>query len=352
MVEILGVIMQFLPVIVILFVANLAQKLRAEEKPYMPLAVLAYLLLALIFGVLALIGAVILLLPAEMLGQIVLPTEGGGTLTVQSWPWLGWGFLLPSLAGLLLLLKPVRRWIAKFSTLDAANPLHAVSLAMSMFIPVYLAFTLGIGLDTLATQLAARAEETGQAPVTIAFLWAQTALFVFIALIGVGWLTRRAFGETLARLGIVKPTGQQILIGIGGALLMVPVVTLIGALAQAVGFGVDADVDALTEQLIGPISQSPWGILTIGLAAAIGEEAIFRGALQPRFGLIATALLFSLLHSNYGLSLSTLIVFILGLLLGWLRIKYNTTTAMVAHAVYNSSLVLFTLLAAQVLNNS
>ena len=50
--------------------------------------------------------------------------------------------------------------------------------------------------------------------------------------------------------------------------------------------------------------------------------------------------------------MSTLIVFILGLLLGWLRIKYNTTTAMVAHAVYNSSLVLFTLLAAQVLNNS
>lgn len=35
--EILGLIMQFLPVIVILFVANLAQKLRAEEKPYMPL---------------------------------------------------------------------------------------------------------------------------------------------------------------------------------------------------------------------------------------------------------------------------------------------------------------------------
>lgn len=68
---------------------------------------------------------------------------------------------------------------------------------------------------------------------TIVFLWAQTALFVFIALIGVGWLTRRAFGETLALgLGIVKPTGEQILIGIGGALLMVPVVTLIGALLR------------------------------------------------------------------------------------------------------------------------
>jgi membrane protease YdiL (CAAX protease family) len=47
-----------------------------------------------------------------------------------------------------------------------------------------------------------------------------------------------------------------------------------------------------------------------------------------------------------------LIVFILGMVLGWLRIRYNTTTAMIAHAVYNSSLVVFTLLAAQLLNNS
>jgi membrane protease YdiL (CAAX protease family) len=350
--EILGLIMQFLPVIVILFVANLAQKLRAEEKPYMPLAVLAYLLLALVFGVLALVGAVALLAAVGMQTQPELATQLSTVAEVTSWPWLGWGFLLPSLAGLALLLKPVRGWIAKFSTLDAANPLHAVSLSMSMFIPVYLALMLGIGLDTLAAQLATQAETTGQAPVTIGLLWVQTAVFLLIAFIGVGWTTRRTFGETLARLGIVRPTGQQILIGIGGALLMVPVVMLIGAIAQAVGIGVDADVDALTEQLLGPITQSPLGILTIGLAAALGEEAIFRGALQPRFGLVATALLFSLLHSNYGLTLSTLIVFILGMVLGWLRIRYNTTTAMIAHAVYNSSLVVFTLLAAQLLNNS
>jgi len=352
MVDVLGVIIQFLPVIAILLVANLAQKLRSEGKPYMPLAVLAYLLLALIFGVLALIGAVILLLPAEMLAQAVLPTEAGDTLTVQSWAWLGWGTLLPSLAGLTLLLKPVRRWIARISTLDAANPLHAVSLAMTMFVPVYLAFTLGIGLATLSTQLAARAKETGQPPVTLVFLWVQTALFVFIALIGVGWLTRRTLREALVRLAVVTPSVRQVFIGIGGALVMVPLVAALGAIAQATGIGVDADVDALTEQLIGPITQSPLGILSIGLAAAIGEEAVFRGAMQPRFGLFFTALIFALVHSNYGLTLSTVVVFALGLLLGWLRIKYNTTTAMIAHAVYNSSLVLLTMLAAQALGNS
>lgn len=350
--EILGVVLQFLPVIVILFIANLAQKLRAQEQPYMPLAVLAYLLLALIFALLALMGMAFLLAPAAMQMQPELESQIDAFLPMQSWAWLGWGIMIPALAGLALLLKPVRRWIANFSTLDAANPLHAVSLAMTMFIPIYLALTLGIGLDTLSEQLAKQAEETGQPPVTLTFLWTQTATFIFIALIGVGWLTRRSLGEALARLNIVKPTLRQVFIGIGGALAMVPIVSLLSAAAQATGVGVDADVDALTEQLIGPITQSPLGILSIGLAAAIGEEAIFRGAMQPRFGLIATALLFALVHSNYGLSLATLVVFALGLLLGWLRIRYNTTTAMVAHAVYNSTLVIFATLAAQLLGNS
>jgi len=92
--------------------------------------------------------------------------------------------LIPSLLGLALLTKPARRWVARFSNLDADNPLHAVSGSMSMLIPVYLSVTLGIGLDTLSRQLAARAEETGQPPLTVGFLWVQAALFVLIALIG------------------------------------------------------------------------------------------------------------------------------------------------------------------------
>ncbi|MBE2238605.1 MAG: CPBP family intramembrane metalloprotease [Caldilineaceae bacterium] len=352
MVEILGVILQFLPVIVILFVANLAQKLRAEGQAYMPLAVLAYLMLILIYAALALFGATALLAPLGLAAQPELQAQLDAAMPIQSWAWLGWGILLPSLAGLLLLLKPIRRWIAGFSTLEAGNPLHAASLSMTMFIPIYLALTLGIGLGTLSTQLAARAEETGQPPVTVGFLWVQTALFVLIALIGIGWLTRRTWGAALQRLGIVRPTLRQVLIAAGSALVMAPVVMLIEAAASAAGLGIDADVESLTEQLIGPLFQSPWGILSIGLAAGIGEEALFRGAMQPRFGLLFTTLLFALVHSNYGITLSTLVVFLLGLLLGWLRIRYNTTTAMIAHAVYNSTLGLLAVLAAQVLSNS
>lgn len=349
MFEVIGVIVQFLPVIVILFVANLAQKLRADEQPYMPLAVLAYLMLALIYAALALTGFVALLAPSLAQSQPDLQLET--LIPIQSWAWLGWGVMIPSLLGLLLLLKPVRRALAGLLAIDVANPLHTVSLSMSMFIPIYLAITLGIGLDNLSTQIAARAEETGQPPVTIGFLWVQTVLFVFIALIGVGWLTRRSLREALSRLDIVKPSLREVGIAVGWALVMVPAVMLLEAATRAVGLGIDADVESLTEQLIGALFESPWGIISIGLAAGIGEEALFRGAMQPRFGLIFTSLLFALVHSNYGISLATLVVFFLGIMLGWLRLRYNTSTAMIAHAVYNTTLATLAVVAAQFLNN-
>ena len=351
MFEVLGVIIQFLPVIIILLIANLAERLREQEQPYMPLAVLAYVVLALIFGVLALVGFVALFVPVGLQAQPDMQEQMNTILPVQSWAWLSWGIFIPALAGLLLLLKPVRRWLAKFSTLDAGNPVHAVSVSMTMFIPIYLAITLGIGLDTLATQIATQVEETGRQPVTIGMLWVQTALFVVIALIGVGWLTRRSLKDSLARLGVVRPTARQVLVGVALALALVPAVMLLEAGANAIGMGADADVESLTEQLIGPLFQTPLGILSIGLAAGIGEEILFRGAMQPRFSLVLTALFFALLHSNYGITLSTLIVFLLGIVLGVIRSRYNTSTAMITHAAYNSTLALLASFAGQILNN-
>lgn len=349
MVEVIGVIVQFLPVIVILFVANLAQKLRADEQPYMALALFAHLMMALIYAGLALTGLVALFAPALIQSQADLQLDA--IIPIQSWAWLGWGVLLPSIIGFLLLLKPVRQALAGLLSIDPANPLHAVGLSMSMFIPVYLAITLGIGLENLSTQIAARAEETGQPPVTVGFLWVQTVMFVLIALIGVGWLTRRSLPRALERLNIVKPSLREAAIAVGWALAMVPAVMLLEAASRALGVGIDADVESLTEQLIGALFESPWGIISIGLAAGIGEEALFRGAMQPRFGLIVTSLLFALVHSNYGISLATLVVFLLGMMLGYLRIRYNTSTAMIAHAVYNTTLATLAVVAAQFLNN-
>ncbi len=165
-----------------------------------------------------------------------------------------------------------------------------------------------------------------------------------MGLIGVGLFSRRGIGAALTRLGIVVPSIGQVILGVVVALVMVPLVILAESFASQLGLGASEGVQRLTEQLIGPLTMSIPGILTLGLAAALGEETVFRGALQSRFGLLFTTLLFALLHSQYGLSFSTVAVFLVGLVLGILRQRANTTTAMITHAVYNMSLGLISFL--------
>ncbi len=172
-----------------------------------------------------------------------------------------------------------------------------------------------------------------------------SAYLAAMALLGVGWLSRRSLRQTLERLGLVLPSRRQVALGAGAGLLLVPVVMLIEALSGAFGVTANPDVAKLSEALVGPLFRSLPGVLTVGLAAALGEEAILRGAVQPRFGLLPTAALFAFMHWNYGLSLSTLIVVVLALALGLLRERANTTTSMIAHAVYNTVLGLIALLA-------
>jgi membrane protease YdiL (CAAX protease family) len=349
MLDFLSVIFIFAPLILILWIANQAQRLREEGQQPTALAAVSYIVLALMYLATLLMG--LLFLAAGSLPMPAGAGEAAGELLAVSSPlWLSLGLVLPSILGLLLLLKPVRRLVARFTQLDPDHPVHAVALALTMLPLIALGFTLGIGLDTLAAQLAVQTEQTGSDPFSLAALWAQAGMFLLMALVGVGWLSRRSFSETLARLGIVRPTGRQVLIGIGAALLLVPLAAALEYAFNAVGLTVGQDVESLTEQLMGPLFATPFGILSVGLAAAVGEEPVFRGAAQPRFGLLLSSLLFALVHSQYGISLATIIVLALGLVLGIIRQRTNTTTSIITHAVYNSTLGVLAYLAAQTLN--
>jgi membrane protease YdiL (CAAX protease family) len=87
--------------------------------------------------------------------------------------------------------------------------------------------------------------------------------------------------------------------------------------------------------------QSPLGAVVLGASAGIGEEAIFRGALQPRFGLVIPSLLFTMLHGpQYGFNVALLGLFGVSVILGLERKYVNTTAAMITHALYNALQVL------------
>lgn len=344
MTEILSLVTMFVPLFLIVWLANLAQARRERDEPYGGLVVAAYAFLTVLY-VLGVLGGLALQGVALIAASNPAILESlGSEVSMASLPLLALGLWLPSLVGIILLIPAVRRLIARFTGLDPESPVHAIALALSMLVLINLFVTLGIGLGNLADMIATT--EAAQESNTILTLWVQQILTAILAMVGVGWLTRRSWSETLARLGLTVPTGRQWLIAIGAGLAMVPVVILVEWLASLLGLGADADVERLSEQLLGSLFTTPLGILTVGLSAGLGEESLFRGALLPRFGLALTSVFFALVHSNYGITLSTLVVLILGMVLGLLRLRYNTSTAMITHAVYNMTLGLLAYLSA------
>ena len=349
MTEILGMVTMFSPLFVIVWVANLAEARRSREEPYGGLAVVAYVFLIALYVAGMLGGIAAQLASMQLRANPSVLADAGIDLQFElaSLPLLALGLWLPSLLGLILLLRPARKLAARFTALDPDSPVHAVALSLSMLVLINLFFTLGIGIGNLADVMA---ESGSSGDTTILYLWVQQILTALLAVVGVGWLTRRSWRETRLRLGLTMPTSRQWLIGVGFGWGLVVVVIIVEALASGMGLGADADVERLTEQLLGSLFLTPLGILTIGLSAGLGEETLFRGAMLPRFGFVATAVYFALVHSQYGITLSTLIVLLLGLVLGWLRLRYNTSTAMITHAVYNSTLGVIAYIAATYLN--
>ncbi|AHY46432.1 CAAX protease self-immunity [Rubrobacter radiotolerans] len=168
--------------------------------------------------------------------------------------------------------------------------------------------------------------------------------FVIVAVMGVGFLVRRNLRETLARLGY------------GGiSLKQFGVVALFVVGALAASFGTDAlfrlvqpdlyqQVGELSDALFSPVGLSPLSAilfaLLIGIGAGLGEETLFRGAVQPVFGIVFTSIIFASMHIQYGPSLLLVYIFVLSVGLGYLRKHINTTASFLAHASYNTLSVL------------
>jgi membrane protease YdiL (CAAX protease family) len=98
--------------------------------------------------------------------------------------------------------------------------------------------------------------------------------------------------------------------------------------------GMAHQIDTTTQHVFGGLN-NPAGIAAIAILPAICEEILFRGAIQPRLGLVVSALLFTSIHTQYSVSFDTLAVFILALGLGVIRKYTNTTTSSICHATYN-----------------
>lgn len=93
-----------------------------------------------------------------------------------------------------------------------------------------------------------------------------------------------------------------------------------------------------TSKVAATINTFPLVALIVAVTIGpIAEEIFFRGFLQPRFGVILTAVMFGALHFGYGSIGEVIGAFTIGLLFGW-WVKYKNASlwpVILAHALYN-----------------
>lgn len=238
--------------------------------------------------------------------------------------------------GVIVSFRSTRHSLERWMPIDPHSPLHTLALVLSGYFAGSVMLQVVGGLDNFTESLPR---------VSIALFLAQQAGFVLIAFLGVGALMRRDWTAVFQRLDLGPVNGRQLLEAVGWIALLVALQWLGGAVWNLIDPQEVAQVEALSERLYEGFGFWHWLALAVG--AGIGEEILFRGALQPVLGIWFTSLLFAVVHVQYGLlNPATLVLFLLALILGRIKQRHNTTVAILVHFGYDLVLALITLLAA------
>lgn len=212
---------------------------------------------------------------------------------------------------------------------DPASMVHMTALVLCLYLLgiQFINFVLGGGLEGVAEDFA-----EGLSALDLVL---NALPQIIIPVIGVGFGLRRNWTQTRQRLGL----GPVTLEGVGAAVGVTIGLLIFVAIVVGIWSGMVSE-ETFDEQTKASEALSE-SINTIGMAfllaalAAVGEEIAFRGALQPVFGFWPTAVLFALTHLQYTLTPASLIIFGVAIAFGWIRQRYNTTTAMLTHFLYN-----------------
>ncbi len=238
---------------------------------------------------------------------------------------IGLGLSLP-------MLKPFRQAVAKVTPMDPDSPIDWSGLSIVLAL-------LGFLIPTAFVDSAPAPLAENSATALTSGLLQQLLAFVAIAYAAVGYRNYRTGPEATERLGIQKPTSTQIIFGLAGVLGAFVAANIGGLLTEwlqpEAARGVQDSIETITSGVT-----NPFVALVLALCSGIGEEIFFRGAIQPRFGMVLTALLFAFLHGQYGFTWILFGLFLIGLLFGWLAKKHGTMAAVVAHVVYNLIVVI------------
>jgi membrane protease YdiL (CAAX protease family) len=269
----------------------------------------------------------------------------GGVLHIA---WCAAGVALGVLVGITGFLPRVRRFVAAVIPIDPNDFVHAAALATVLgmtVIGLVPLLTLGepplliilheTGREGMAGDKLTRGQELRVELYTL--LWQVPA-----AVLAVGFPLARGLRAAMQRLGMVWP---GILRVVGAAMMAVVFVfvfeCVLGPLITRLwGAFHWPQTDAkMVEKLLESFA-SPLGAVVIGIVAGLGEEIAVRGVLQPRMGIFLSNLFFAAGHAlQYNFD-ALLGVFLIGMTLGVIRKRTDTTTTAIIHGTYDFLLVL------------
>lgn len=324
------ILLSFLPVYFAIFTANVS----SESRIWRGITIAILLILSFILALSGVIASFLSFSAEALPAEITLPEN---TLV------LGGMLILTAMIGLLLLVPTVRK--AAITSLGfelrADNIVHTVALVLAVWL---IGLTLsqffllqGLPIETVEALFDAQS-------LSLATVWEQGVAFVLFAILGVGMGLRRDTKATLRRLGVEGLTVRQLglIVGVIVALLLWD--AALSWVWELLAPGSYERISSISGNLLSDLL-TPLGALSIGFSAGIGEELLFRGAVQPRFGLLFATILFTVGHVQYDFSPALLSVFIIGLVLGIIRQRENTTVSILIHAGYNTSVVLLAMAA-------
>ena len=294
--------------------------------------------IVLLFASLLVLGAGTLLVAARLSGEVPAELYPPGLLAITAGAVLAAG-----LVGVALCVPTLRKIVGRRPNGGFwSDP--PTFLALWLFVTVLLANNLvGIlGFEQLE-RIGAFSLATG-GRVSPGVILASQLPFIAVALLGVGLGVRRSPRETLSRLGY-RPISLKHL---GVVALFVGAAFALSLAADYLFTQLQPDlyreVGRVSRALFDPRGLSPVSAvlfaLLIGVGAGLGEETLFRGAVQPVLGIVPTSILFASMHVQYGPSLLLGHIFLLSAGLGLLRRYINTTASFLAHASYNALTIL------------
>lgn len=236
------------------------------------------------------------------------------------------GIMATAVIAATLAARPVRERIAGVLPIDPDSPVHAYALVLAVI-------WFGTQVATIAFVDVLAADQAAP-PLSLADLAASELPFLILALAGVGLYIRRNGAGAAERLGLTRPAWWQVPLALAAAGAFFAFIAGADELGRLLTPDVAGQVSKTTDHVFGGL-QNPLGIAALALIPGVCEEILFRGALQPRIGLLPTAILFASIHTQYGLSFDAASVLVVAIGLGLIRKYTNTTTSVISHVGYN-----------------